>query len=279
MINYGFMQGRLSNLVDGRIQAFPWDNWRNEFNLASDLGFSAIEWTLDAERLHENPLITTDGQSEIRDLSNKYGVKVTSVTGDCFMQKPFWKLKNRHEKDNLISDFIKVIDACSIMEIDKIIVPLVDNGKLTDQNEELLFLKEIKRLRQYLRKRNVKLLFETDFSPARNKNFICGLPHDIFGLNYDTGNSASLGYQVLEEFRLFSDRIKNIHIKDRKLNGGSVPLGQGHADFRQILKCIINSNYKGNLIFQTARSSDGDHAKALIKYREFINNILEELCN
>ena len=31
----GFMQGRLSELVDGRIQAFPWDSWQTEFFLVS----------------------------------------------------------------------------------------------------------------------------------------------------------------------------------------------------------------------------------------------------
>ena len=28
------MQGRLSSLVNGHIQAFPWDNWKDEFSLA-----------------------------------------------------------------------------------------------------------------------------------------------------------------------------------------------------------------------------------------------------
>ena len=32
----GFMQGRLSPPVDGRIQAFPHDQWHEEFALASE---------------------------------------------------------------------------------------------------------------------------------------------------------------------------------------------------------------------------------------------------
>ena len=38
-----------------------------------------------------------------------------------------------------------------------------------------------------------------------------------FGVNYDTGNSASLGYDPSEEISVYGHRIINVHIKDRKL--------------------------------------------------------------
>src|SRR3989344_3268068 len=64
----GFMQGRLSPLVNGKIQAFPWDHWRDEFITAQRHGFPLMEWTLDQDRLHENPLMTQPGRVEIRRL-------------------------------------------------------------------------------------------------------------------------------------------------------------------------------------------------------------------
>ena len=30
----GFMQGRLSPMVNGKIQAFPYETWKNEFAIA-----------------------------------------------------------------------------------------------------------------------------------------------------------------------------------------------------------------------------------------------------
>jgi L-ribulose-5-phosphate 3-epimerase len=87
----GFMQGRLCNQVDGKIQAFPWQDWETEFLLASDLSISLMEWTLDQDRLYENPLMTAAGQARIRQLCHQYGVTIPSLTGDCFMQAPFWK--------------------------------------------------------------------------------------------------------------------------------------------------------------------------------------------
>ena len=62
------MQGRLSPLVDGKIQAFPWHYWRDEFSIANEHGFKIMEWTLDQDRLYENPLMTEKGREEIKSL-------------------------------------------------------------------------------------------------------------------------------------------------------------------------------------------------------------------
>ena len=236
MIDLGFMQGRLCDQIGEYIQAFPWNDWREEFEIGSGLGFSSMEWTLDAFGLHENPLITPTGQAEIKNLSNKFGVKVVSVTGDCFMQSPFWKTVDLSEREQLIADFITIVDACSVMGIQKIVVPLVDNGRIENEVEELLLRENLIKLSKYLHNKRVQIMFETDFTPSNTKAFIGKLPSATFGINYDNGNSASLGYKVTEEFELFSDRIGNIHIKDRILNGGTVPLGEGNADFPMFLK-------------------------------------------
>ena len=47
----GFMQGRLSPIVGGMVQAFPWSAWREEFPAAETAGLSLMEWTLDQDRL------------------------------------------------------------------------------------------------------------------------------------------------------------------------------------------------------------------------------------
>ena len=62
----GFIQGRLSPIVDGKIQAFPWDYWKEEFPLAEKYNFHLIEWTLDQADLYMNPLMTNKGRSKIK---------------------------------------------------------------------------------------------------------------------------------------------------------------------------------------------------------------------
>ena len=76
-------------------------------------------------------------------------------------------------------------------------------------------------------------------------------------VNYDIGNSASLGYDPIEELDAYGTRITDIHIKDRELNGGPVVLGEGHADFKKFFKKLSEFNYKNPFIMQAYRDDEG----------------------
>ena len=56
MKKIGFMQGRLSKMVNNQIQAFPYEDWVKEFKLARELNLNCMEWTLDYPNLKNNPL-------------------------------------------------------------------------------------------------------------------------------------------------------------------------------------------------------------------------------
>ena len=91
----GIMQGRLSPLYNNKIQSFPKYHWRNEFKKIRELKINMMEWTLDHKEIIKNPINTIEGKKEIVDLKNKYKIDINSLTGDCFMQKPFWKQKGK----------------------------------------------------------------------------------------------------------------------------------------------------------------------------------------
>ena len=118
------MQGRLSPLVDGKIQSFPWTSWQDELALAARHDFHLLEWTLDQDRLHENPLLTAAGQSEIRRLCELHAIAIASLTCDCFMQAPLWKA-DAAELAARERDFLAVTDACAQLRIVLLVVPLV----------------------------------------------------------------------------------------------------------------------------------------------------------
>ena len=48
------------------------------------------------------------------------------------------------------------------------------------------------------------------------KQFIEDIGSEHVGVNYDTGNSASLGYDFEDEMNAYCKYILNIHVKDRK---------------------------------------------------------------
>ncbi|WP_225579155.1 sugar phosphate isomerase/epimerase family protein [Pseudomonas sp. PDM14] len=264
-MDIGFMQGRLCDRVDGKIQAFPWPNWEKEFPVAQQLGISLMEWTLDQERLHENPLMSVPGRQRIRELSMQYGVRILSLTGDCFMQAPFFKASGT-ERDGLLLDLRAIVDSAADLGIRYVLIPLVDNGSLTSPSEERALLEGLLPLHGVLTAAKLKIVFESDFAPERLARFIERFPGDAFGLNYDIGNSAALGYSASEEISCYGHRIDNVHVKDRVLGGTTVPLGSGNANFPEVFRALHSAGYTGNFILQTARADD-DHAGAIDRYR------------
>ncbi len=272
----GFMQGRLSEIVDGKIQSFPWLEWEDEFKKAREISLNLMEWTLDHERLSENPLMTKPGRERITQLSHKNNIRIESITGDCFMQEPFWRKKDLEIQNILKKSFIEVCNSSSSLGIKYIVVPIVDNGKIENEVEEKRLINFLLEHELFLKKKRLCILFESDKPPKDLARLINKLPRNLFGINYDIGNSASLGFNPEEEISTYGDRIYNVHIKDRLKAGVTVPLGSGNADFQKVFQCLEKQKYKGNFILQTARAKDGNHLDSIVKYKKLIIEYLKE---
>jgi L-ribulose-5-phosphate 3-epimerase len=251
MKKLGFMQGRLVPAEDKKIQSFPWKNWKKEFEISNKLGLDLIEWTIDRKKFFQNPINTNIGRKEINKLKKKYKIKLDSVTADFFMQSPFFKNNLKTEIEILKTFIIN----CSKLRIKYIICPLVDNSSIETKFQEKNLIDSLLKINSLILKKKLKILFESDYSPIKLKNFITKFPKKTFGINYDSGNSAGLGFNFEEEKQYFS-RVKNIHIKDKKYKSSSVKIGRGEYDFNKLLKYLQRIKYKGNFIFQTARNRD-----------------------
>ena len=176
------MQGRLSPQVDGKIQAFPWAHWQEEFAVAEILGFRLLEWTLDYKRLAENPLMTPAGQKRIRELCRRHGIRIPALTGDCFMQAPFWK----HEGTTFFAlkdDFLAVVRACSTLQIPLVVVPLVDGGRLASRREQDVFLSFLQAHNGFFKDQRVRIALETDFPPPQVMKLVDALDPESFGID------------------------------------------------------------------------------------------------
>jgi len=269
------MQGRLCERVDGQIQAFPWREWESEFPDAAAIDLHLMEWTLDHERLHKNPLMTTEGQEKIRALCQKHDLTIPSLTGDCFMQAPFWKIGGQARTD-LQSDFLAIGRACAAVGIRMIVVPLVDNGRLETIEQENVVVNFFLAQQFFLSQHNLQVIFECDFTPTELARFIDRLPAEWFGINYDIGNSAALDFKPAEEFAAYGYRVINVHVKDRVLGGTTVPLKTGSADFDAVFSALAKHNYEGNFILQTARAAFGNHSEVLSSYRDMTQEWIQQ---
>ena len=117
------------------------------------------------------------------------------------------------------------------------------------------------------------ILFESDFKPEKLIKFIKRFDNKFFGINYDTGNSASLGFKFKNEISYF-EFVRNVHLKDRSYKGQTKRLGAGDFNFNEFISLIYKKKYKGNFIFQTARSKSNKHLEEILINKNFMVKLI-----
>lgn len=274
----GFMQGRLSLPTHGRIQCFPETTWKDELYLAQENGFRLMEWTLDRLTWEGNPLLTIEGRREILDHLRITGIQVPSLTGDFFMEDPFSKAEGQKLRE-LSEELDRILEACHELKTRFLVLPLVDGGRIESQAQEDLLCSVLMQKIPLLEKLGMEILFESDYSPPELRRFLSRLPVRFFGLNYDIGNSASLGFSPSEELSVNGRRVRNVHVKDRRRGGTTVSLGSGNADFRTVFEQLSQVGYGGNYILQTARGGAGSELSLALGYRDQVVEWIEQWSN
>ncbi|MDD5454071.1 MAG: TIM barrel protein [Candidatus Ratteibacteria bacterium] len=279
MITYGIMQGRLTEPGGRGIQFFPFENWKDEFEIARQIGMDEIEFIFDYENYKKNPLWSKEGIEEIKTLMMETGIRVNSICFDYFMRKPFFKANGKAERKLLYQEnkiFLeKIMKVSADLGIKLIEIPLVDSSAIKTGEEKELFREFLCTIFKQQADNSIYIGLETDFSPLELKKYIESFNNLFIKANYDTGNSSALGYNVYQEIIILKELIFNIHIKDRVLNGGTVQLGSGNADFVSFFKALKEINYSGSLILQAARGEDGYERETVAGQLNFVKEYVK----
>lgn len=265
----GIMQGRLVPPTGNRIQCFPRDRWRDEFALARDAGLDAIEWIYDVHGADVNPISTDDGLALIARLSSETGVEVRSVCADYFMDRPFVRAAAA-EINERKTRLIWLIGRCAILGVRRIVLPFVDASRIESDDEFESVVSILDSVILAAEGSGVELHLETSLSPERFAALLARLPHPTVQVNYDSGNSASLGYHPDDEFSAYGFRVGSVHIKDRVLGGGSVPILSGDTDFDAMFRRLAQVDYGGDYVLQVARGPSGDEVAWARANRTFV---------
>jgi len=255
----GIMQGRLTPPAPGRFQCFPRDGWRQEFQTAAGLDLDCIEWIFDAYGEDANPLNSEAGRAELADLIEKTGVQVRSICADWFMDYPLVRCDEAAFAERM-DKLAWLIGVAGDLGIGRIVLPFVDASSMRDASERDAVAAALETVLPKAAERRVELHLETDLAPEPFAAFLSGLSTQWIWVNYDSGNSASLGYHPDDEFVAYGERIGSIHIKDRALGAATVPLGTGDCDFDALFANVRRVGYAGDFILQAARGEDGDEA-------------------
>ena len=268
------MQGRLLPPLDGRVQSFPREGWEREFALAAELGFDAIELTIEMASWDIHPVLSEAGQKSLLQLSEETGVTLAGLCCDCFMEHPLVAEDEttRGHAIALLHSLIREGAACGLPMIE---LPMLGPNALSrSPSAPEIFARTLEPALALAEKERIDLLLETDLNGGPFSAFLDCAGHPRLGVNYDTGNSTWFGFDAASEIAAYATRIRNVHIKDCTRADYSVPLGSGETRFDVVFASLAQAGYTGGFVLQAARQAD-DWVAAR-DYLLFARNLVNE---
>ena len=265
----GIMQGRLIPPVGGRIQCFPRDRWEEEFPLAVEAKIDCIELTYDVYGADAHPLATDTAMARMKALSRQFSVEVLSVCADYFMEEPLVRATPA-QLDGRLATLDWLMERCQLAGLSRLVLPFVDASRIETDTEFDGVCRALERALNMAEGMAVEIHLETSLAPDRFAELLSRFPHPMLKVNYDSGNSASLGYSAAEEFAAYGERVGSVHVKDRILGGSTVPLGTGDVDFEVLSQCLKEIGYAGDFILQVARGTTGQEVDWACQNRDFV---------
>jgi len=284
----GLIQGRLSPILNNKIQSFPFENWENEFYLAKDIGLDSIEWVVDSINWENNPLITDMGKKMILETIQGSGLPVISLDPLYLTERGLLSNEDKIKKERL--NFIRqIIPNCKYVGMEYILMPIVigpskvltNHLKSKENRPHLIeFLKETCNI---CNDNGMFIAFETALNAKEIFDLMEDIGDDSIRVCYDTGNSAFFNHDILGDINALFELLVEVHIKDHKNYDdkgnkidyyNSVKLGTGDVDFPKILGLLSDLGFLGTYILQMARGND--HNKTVVNSFNFLKNLLNK---
>ena len=263
------LQGRLSPDAENRYQFFPVIGWQEEFRKAHNIGFEGIEWLIDTKKWKQNPIFNTKfHEAEI--LATKMQLPIVSVCADWFMDVCIWEDDPELHRSNIRSLFPSLKKTKNKL----LLIPFLEKYSILKTDVQEKVIKVLKPLSLELENYGISIGFETELPASDLISFLGKFESNSFGVYYDIGNCTSYGFNCADDILLLSNRIKGIHLKDRKV-GASTPmmLGTGDTDFNGIFRSLSKIDWYGTLVMQAWRGEDyiGDAQTQLEFIRSFFS--------
>jgi L-ribulose-5-phosphate 3-epimerase len=250
-VRVGIMQGRLSPRPPDRLQAFP-SHWQEEFETAAQLGFELIEWLLLPAGEGSNPLDTGAGRREIRRVAAGAGIAVASVCAVRCMYEPILSLS-------------EIIPMAAEIGATRVIVPLLETAHIHTPERETAAVADLSACAVVAERASVTLALEVDLPGDACARILQRAGHPRVRACYDAGNQTALGLNVAQDIAPLLHLVDEVHIKDRRTAGASVPIGTGDANFTGLFQALRHGGYESDLVLEHFFEKDprGEARRAL----------------
>jgi len=258
MARVGIMQGRLTRRPPDRLQVFPSD-WPRELETAASLGFEFMEWLLLPPADGENPLDSDRGRREIRRLSTQAALPIASVCAVRYMDEP-------------LAGLPAAVAAAADIGAGRVLVPLLERSRIDTKEREDAVLAGLSACLDECERAGVTLTLELDLPGDACARLVRRCDHPRVRVCYDVGNATALGWDVARDVEPVLPLLAEVHVKDRRVGGPSVPLGSGDARFAAFFEALRRVGYAGDVVLEHFFESDpvGEAAHA----RDFVRRHL-----
>jgi len=213
-------------------------------------GFDAIE-LITKSGPNGEPLAYTYKQKQvIKDALELNGIMLSSFCLGTFNQ---YGLVNSGTvgKDKVLQGFKDIIHSAKDLDVGVILVPFFGNNKIKNEDDQNNVIEGIKAVLPAAEECKIVLALEMNATPEMMLDMLDRIDSQCAGIYYDVGNMTSEGFDNASVIRELGGFISAVHIKDRVVNGGGVPLGEGNVDFESVRVSLEDIGYDQVLTLET----------------------------
>jgi len=235
----GIMQGRLLPKFIDKLQVFPVNTWREEFDVAKDIGFQHIELLWDNKQEIKN------AKGLIEFLSSQCQLRIPSMCVDSIC--------SCSSIEDILDEIVDVVNTFGKNTPSILVIPLLGEVKINTIDRLNIFVEKLNmhQLMNLIKRHNVKIALELDMSAKETVEVLKSADPDLVGICLDSGNLWHYSDNPIEDIFTLSKKIIHIHIKDRNNKGENVLLGEGMVDFYALSKTLKEIHYSNLATLET----------------------------
>ncbi len=228
----------------------PDDDRVSLFSKARNLGFQGIEFGVGLD-YREDPLWTGEGDlhQTMRTAAERTGVEPVSICLHLLNYREHSpasdEVKHRKVADGIIR---KSVEACAGIGASVILVPFFGTAVLKSEEQVRRMTQAMERLSPLAEENNVCLALETSLKAVDVVRVIEDIGSSYVQAYFDTGNTVSMKYDLVQEIEGLGEHIVQVHVKD---NPSISMLGEGRVDFEVVIDTLQRVGFDGYLMLET----------------------------
>ena len=251
----GIMQGRVLPKYTDQLQIFPINTWREEFDVAKDIGFQHIELLWDSKQDIKN----ADGLKKFMSPGSKLPTLSMCVDSIC----------NCILLEDILDEILDVINTFKEYTPEILVIPLLGEASINTVEvlKELVNKLNSHKVINLIKKYNVRLALELDMPALDIIEALKFANPQLIGICLDIGNLWYYSGSPIDDIHALSDKIIHVHIKDRDKESNNVLLGNGLVNFFEFNRALRYIKYSGILTLETKYFHDPSiEAKKNLQY-------------